>query len=188
MAASCWGVSQSCYLAARQCQLAVAWLFYHIVQTESYRTQPLLQHSWGNMLKDYDKILYSYADVPNSLSHNVTFLINPLKFSPSRLVLCITWQAIHVLRNSEERSRNHCCSGKTVTYYYIFRERERVCVALVIQREKRVCHIILPFAACVAVPCFSTFSHKRYDFRENFAEHKMCFDFLYNFRLKHLSF
>jgi hypothetical protein len=37
-------------------------------------------------------------------------------------------------------------------------------------------------------PHFSALSHKRHDFRENVIELKMCFDFLYNFYLKHFSF
>jgi hypothetical protein len=35
---------------------------------------------------------------------------------------------------------------------------------------------------------FPTLSHKRHDFRKNVTEHKMCFDFLYTFCLKHFSF
>ena len=35
---------------------------------------------------------------------------------------------------------------------------------------------------------FPTLSHKRHDFRKiKVVEHKMCFDFLYNFYLKHFS-
>jgi hypothetical protein len=41
-------------------------------------------------------------------------------------------------------------------------------------------------AICPAVPYFSTFSHKRHDFRtKKFIKHKMCFDLLYKSSLKH---
>jgi len=66
---------------------------------------------------------------------------------------------------------------------------ECVCVVLVIQHVKRMRPIILLSVVCLAVPYFSTLSHKRHDLRGNVIEHIMCvFDFLYNIRLKHFSF
>ena len=53
----------------------------------------------------------------------------------------------------------------------------------------RMCNIVT--VACPAVQNFLFFCHKLHDFRkkkENFTEHKMCFDFLNKFCLKHFSF
>ena len=50
-------------------------------------------------------------------------------------------------------------------------------VALGMQCAMSMHLIILAFLACLAVPYFSTLSHKRYDFREKVPEHKI-FDVL----------
>jgi hypothetical protein len=72
-------------------------------------------------------------------------------------------------RNTEARSRNHCCRGRaiSITHY--------VSVALVIQHAKRMRRIILSSVASLALPYFSTLSHKRYDFRKKLLSIKCVF-------------
>ena len=57
---------------------------------------------------------------------------------------------------------NHICSGKAISITY----SECVFVATFNQHAMRMRHIILPSVTCPAVPCFSTLSHKRHDFRK----------------------
>jgi hypothetical protein len=72
-------------------------------------------------------------------------------------------------RNIEARSRKYCCRGKAVLYIL------SVPVALVIQQEIRMRRIILSSLACLAVPYFSTLSHKWHDVRKQFLKIKCVF-------------
>jgi hypothetical protein len=69
------------------------------------------------------------------------------------------------------RSCNHCCRGKAIGIKYY----QCVFVAVSIQNEKRIRHIILWSVACLFPPHFCTLSHKWKDFRKKKnIEHEMC--------------
>ena len=61
--------------------------------------------------------------------------------------------------NSDARSLNHCCRGKTLSVTY----SECVSVALVIEHAMCMRRIVI---CGLTVPYFSTLSHKNHDFRE----------------------
>jgi hypothetical protein len=84
-------------------------------------------------------------------------------------------------RNTEARSCNHCCSGKAIRITH----SECVYVALSIQYEMRMRHIVIRglFGSTIFFHIISQTAR----FSKKVTEHKMCFDFSYNFCLKHFS-
>jgi hypothetical protein len=64
---------------------------------------------------------------------------------------------------------------------------ECVFVTVVIQHVKRMSRVVLSSVASLGSSCFFTSSFKRHDFRGKLTEHKIYFDFLYIFCLKHHS-
>ena len=80
--------------------------------------------------------------------------------------------------NTEERSRNHCCSGKAISITYwslcvVLGAQASACararVALINHHAMR--HHIVTWASLT--PNVSTLSHKRHDFRKKVIEHKL---------------
>ena len=94
--------------------------------------------------------------------------------------------------NIEARSCNHCCGGKAISITYCERERERenVCVC--------VCSLSYPACKATALYCplwparlyniFSRYLINGMIFEKKLPKQNVCFDFLYNFCLKHFSF
>jgi hypothetical protein len=78
-----------------------------------------------------------------------------------RLAPKLTREAMYVERNIVARSLNNCGREKAVNIRFY----ECMCVALVTEHAERMCRVTLSSVACLAVPYFFIFSHKRYDFR-----------------------
>ena len=75
-------------------------------------------------------------------------------------------------KNNLACSRNHCSSRKAVSIRHS--ECVCVCVSFVIQHAMRMRSMTMSTVTCLALPYFSTLSHKRHDFRGGVIEHKMC--------------
>jgi len=86
--------------------------------------------------------------------------------------------------NNEARSCSHNCHCMAMSIEC----SECVFLSLLIHHANHISCVAL---YCYLLPVFavrylSTLSHKRHDFlKRNYRSHKVCFDFLYNFYLRH---
>jgi hypothetical protein len=76
---------------------------------------------------------------------------------------------MHVQRNTEARTCNHCCSGKAMSI------TQTVCVFVALGIQHAMPRAILSSVACSALQNFSTLSHKWYDFRKKLLNTKCVF-------------
>ena len=82
--------------------------------------------------------------------------------------------------NDGARLCNNCCSGKSVKYYIL------TCVCSL---WYPACNAHVPYCHLWLYHIFSTLSHKWHDFlKKKKVPENICFQFLYNFCLKHFSF
>jgi hypothetical protein len=75
-----------------------------------------------------------------------------------------------LLRNIETCSRKNCCCGQAISVTC----SECMLVHLFISNAKRMRRIVLPSVVCLTVTYYSTFSHKRPDFRKTLRTSNLC--------------
>ena len=123
---------------------------------------------YGNEEKERPiRLIFIYL-FTHSFIYVLTYLFTNLLTSLSRIFL----EKLKALSQSRK------CSGTKITY------SECVC-----SLRYPACNDHAPY--CHLWPArlniFFTLTHKRKIFGKKFSEYKMCFDFLYNFRLKYFS-
>jgi hypothetical protein len=91
---------------------------------------------------------------------------------------------MYVQRNVVARSCNHCRSGKLISITY----SEYVFVALIIQHAMVMRTIICHLRPARVYHNFPHYLINSTIFEKYVFEHKICFDFLYNYFLIYFSF
>jgi len=91
---------------------------------------------------------------------------------------------IYVLGATEIYSVKHCCCEEAIIVTYSMRE----CAATNIKQAKHMRFVIFQFAACSSLSNFSTLSHKRHEFQENFIEYKSDFSIYLQLLSERFSF
>ena len=85
--------------------------------------------------------------------------------------------------NIDTRSCNNCCTGEAVNVTY----SECLFVVLIIQHAKYMRHIVIRGLPASTIFFRIITQTPRFSEKKKVIEHKMCFDFLYNFCPKHFS-
>jgi hypothetical protein len=93
------------------------------------------------------------------------------------MTACLKDRQYACKRNIEALSCNHSGRGKAVNVSF----SECVPLAFVIQNEMRMRRIILSSVACLALPYFSTLSHKRHDLGKQLLKTKYVLIFFTTF-------
>jgi len=128
-------------------------------------------------------LIFEYLLLCHDLSLSAFVAVPTSEYRVRRaLLLIITIQSLYVQRNNVAPSCNHCCCGKAISIAYC----ECVFVALgfqdsIFMRHIVICGLLVPTVFLIKCTIFE-------EKKKSCWTLIVCFQFLYNFCLKHFSF